>query len=31
MANWEVREGDCLPLLRAVADDSVDLVATDPP
>jgi site-specific DNA-methyltransferase (adenine-specific) len=28
---WEVRQGDCLELLRAMPDGSVDAVVTDPP
>lgn len=28
---WEIRQGDCLDLLRAVPDGSVDAVITDPP
>lgn len=28
---WELRRGDCLPGLRALADASVDAVVTDPP
>lgn len=28
---WEVRQGDCLELLRAMPDKSVDAVVTDPP
>jgi DNA modification methylase len=28
---WEVRQGDCLELLRAIPDGSIDAVVTDPP
>ena len=28
---WEVRQGDCLELLKALPDGSVDAVVTDPP
>lgn len=28
---WEIRHGDCLELLRAMPDNSVDAVVTDPP
>lgn len=31
MAEWVVHHGDCLPLLRAMPDASVDLVLADPP
>lgn len=29
--SWEVREGDCLELLRELDDNSVDSIVTDPP
>jgi len=28
---WEIRHGDCLELMRAMPDNSVDAVVTDPP
>ena len=31
MTNWRVEHGDCLDLLRAMPDASVDAVVTDPP
>lgn len=31
MTLWEVRHGDCLALMREMADGSVDAVITDPP
>lgn len=29
--SWEVKTGDCLDILRSIADSSVDSVVTDPP
>lgn len=29
--SWEVRHGDCLELMRAMPDNSVDAIVTDPP
>jgi adenine-specific DNA-methyltransferase len=30
-SGWELIEGDCLAVMRAMPDNSVDLIATDPP
>ncbi len=31
MSSWQVIEGDCLEVMRGMADGSVDMVLTDPP
>jgi DNA modification methylase len=31
MTNWEVITGDCLDVLRGMADNSIDAIVTDPP